>query len=281
MGAGASAGYLAGNTLNGRRKAARGMTLNPGEEFRLKATPDQALLLKLAHLANIGSGAVLTSGAGERIGNASSFRAAAERTFEMIRMARLAGPDYQAMSARINGDLERMDENAVDVLQKIEHALTELRLKRERLQEQAYRDENGRPIAMTQDGTAAYYVDDAGGRVDDETFHQIEEYLVGKPPVEEFADVGRQEDELETLRADIQTEMANGDRLREELAAGAISKEEAEQRAGEIQDAMSSTLSATEAALLGVRDDGAAAGVAAPDLAAEDAMPVIAPPKPR
>lgn len=257
------------------------MTISPGEEFKAVATPGPEFWLRLAYLEVYGYGGVLTPFSKDG-GPAANRRASSAGSIaEMIRMARLADPDYQAMSVRINGDLDRMDENAVSVLQKIEHALIDLRLKRERLLEQTYRDENGRPIAMTTDGAAAFYVDEPGGRVDDETFEQIREYLVGRPPMDEFLDVQRQKEELDTLRGDIQAGMSEGERLRDDLAAGSISAEDAERRSQEIHESMAGTLSAAEAALLGVRDDFSASGADAPDLAVEDAVPLVAPPKPR
>jgi hypothetical protein len=232
------------------------MSLTSGDEFRAAATPTQELLLKLQALADAGGGAVMT--AAESRATADR-RVAGERTADLVRMARLAEPAYQAMSMRIDEDLDRMDERAVDSLQKIEHALIELRLQRQRLLERTYKDESGRPIAITRDGSAAYYVDDAGGRVEEDMFLQIREKLAGMPVVEEFESIDDKVAALNAAREKIHDAQQQGGFLRDDLAAGDVSAEDAGRRSAEIQGSMTTALDEAEAALLGARGDDATA----------------------
>lgn len=220
------------------------MTVRPGEEFRNIATPSQELLRRLAYLATQDSESVLTGGIRsirDAFRSADSRHATASAEF-LLQLTRLADPAYQAMSTRINEKLDRMDEASVIALQDIERELLKLRREREKMLEQAYRDEQGRPIFMTDDGSAAYYED--GARVEDDTFGQIKDRLRGKPTWEQFQEFERREAELAADRGVIHEHDAERERLRDDLAAGRITKEEAERREREIEEAMPERLRA-------------------------------------
>jgi hypothetical protein len=211
------------------------VTLQPGEEFKLRATPDQELLRKLAYLSAQDNDSVLTGGTSSKSGHKST-AARASRTTDALMMARLADPDYQALSARINENLDRMDEASVRALQEIEEKLAELRRERERMLEEAYRDELGRAIFMTNDGTAAYYGD--GGRVAADDFTRHKPHLRDRATWDEWQESYRREGELNTERDQIHAHDAARDQLREDLAAGKISKEEAERRERELAESL-------------------------------------------
>jgi hypothetical protein len=241
------------------------VSLSPGEEFKIKATPSQELLRKLAYLAAQDSDAVLTGGL--RPGNAAHRHtdSAGRRTDAALQMARLADPAYQAVSERINDNLGRMDEASVTALQEIEEALATLRRERERMLEQAYRDEHSRLVFMTEDGTGAYYED--GTKVADDEFAQISEDLRGRPTWEQWQESLRKEEELAAERDLIHQHDAEREQLREDLAEGRISKEEAEQRERELEEALPERVRAAYAAQQGA--DNAAAPET--ELSAEEA----------
>lgn len=214
------------------------MTLRPGEEFRSVAAPSQELLRKLAYLAAQDTDSVLTGGVRsirDTFRSADSRKAATGAEI-LLQLTRLADPAYQAASQRINEKLDRMDEASVIALQDIERELRALRREREKMMEQAYRDEQGRRIFMTGDGSAAYYED--GTQVDDETFALIRERLQGKPTWESWQDLFKRGDELTAERDEIHRHDAARGQLRDDLAQGRISLEEAERRELEIEQAL-------------------------------------------
>ena len=209
------------------------MTIDPGEEFKVRATPSPELLRKLAYLAAQGNDSVLTGGAKSP---RTAYRSPADKvasTADAVMLARLADPAYQALSARINDNLDFMDEASVHALQEIEEELAELRHERARMLEQAYRDDQGQRIFMTADGSAAYYED--GTRVAEDEFTQHKEHLRGKPTWDEWQQSHRREEELNAEREDIHQHDGEREKLREDLAEGKISKEEAERRERELE----------------------------------------------
>lgn len=215
------------------------MSINPGEEFKLKATPSPELARKLAYLAAQDNDSVLTAVRSSRASYQGSGSGKARSGADMllqVLMARLADPAYQALSEQINGKLDLMDEASVHALQEIEEELAELRRERERMREQAYRDEQGRRIFMTSDESAAYYED--GGRVEDERFAALKDRLRGKPTWDKWQDSFRREEGLTAEREQIHQHEARRDELRDDLATGSISKEEAQRRAQEIGESM-------------------------------------------
>jgi hypothetical protein len=207
---------------------------NPGEEFRIKATPGPELARKLVYLAAQENDSVLTA---QKPGHSSGRGADADRKSraEMM-LARLADPAYQAMSQRINEKLDQMDGASVLALQEIEEGLTALRRERQRMLEQAYRDEQGRLIFMTKDGAAAYYED--GTRLEDGEFARHEDQLQGKPTWDELQANRQGEDALMAERDLIHQHEAAREELREAVTQGSISKEEAEQRERELEEAL-------------------------------------------
>lgn len=257
------------------------MAINPGAEFRIVASPTQAQLRHLLYLAEQDNGSVLTAGArspgvsDERSKRDSERAVEAIQTQAMIQAARLADPEYQAMSARINADLDDMDERSVIALQEIEYALTDLNLRREQMREEAYRDGQDRAIFMAEDGSAAFYED--GTQVDENTFLQIRGDLAGKPSIEAFRDLQRREDELTAHRDKIHAGMEAGDELREEIANGEIPCDEAERRAQDILESRAGVLDAAEEALLNVRGDAQAPGHTTAPAERVDAAPAALP----
>lgn len=230
-----------------------------GREFRNHASPTEDQLRHLLYLAEQDNGSVLTAGAKSPGAAGHDRRKDAERTaeFEQMQLARLADPEYQAMSARINSDLDAMDEQSIIMLQEIEYALAELSDKRAKMLEEAYRDDQGLAMFIAEDGSAAYYED--GSQVDDETFIQVRDKLEDGPTHEKFLALGEREDALNESRDRIHEGMDAGNDLREDLATGAISQEEAEHRAQEIASAQTDALNATEEAIFAARGEHAAA----------------------
>ncbi len=80
------------------------MTISPGEEFRLKATPSQELLRKLAYLATQDNDSVLTGGmkSTRSAYNGSDSERAKKGADTLLYLASLADPEYQAVSERIS-----------------------------------------------------------------------------------------------------------------------------------------------------------------------------------
>ena len=210
------------------------MTLNHGEEFKIKATPSPELARKLVYLAAQDNDSVLTGLKSTQNGHRGG--EADRKSREALQLARLADPGYQALSATINGKLDAMDEGSVHALQEIEQELTELRKAREKMLEQAYRDEQGRRIFMTKDESAAYYED--GSTLEDDEFAQVKHRLRGKPTWEDLQGTFEQEDALEAERGQIHKHDAERQGLRDDLAEGAISEEEATEREQEIEQSM-------------------------------------------
>lgn len=254
-----------------------------GNDFRAVATPSQEQLRHLLYLAEQDNDSVLTVGvravgaSGQEGKKDRDAAADALETQVTIQTARLADPAYQEMSARMNDELDQLDERSVSVLQQIEEALSDLRREREELLTRVYRDEHGRPIAMTEDGTAAYYVDEEGGRVDDETFLSIREDLEGGSTYEQFVRITESEQEFYARRDAIHEGMEAGDQLREDLAEGAISPEEAEQKIREIRESQDVALSAAEEAIFEARDDAITPDAAASEPAAATIIPAATP----
>lgn len=214
------------------------MSLGPGEEFRSVAAPSQELLRKLAYLATQDNDSVLTGGIRsirDTFRGADS-RKAATSTEILLQLTRLADPAYQAASARITEKLDRMDESSVIALQDIEQELRALRREREKMLEQAYRDEQGRRIFMTKDGSAAYYED--GTMLDDDEFALHREQLESGPRWEEWQDMHKRDTDLLTERDLIHRHEAACQELRDALAEGSISQEEAERRERELEEAL-------------------------------------------
>jgi len=102
--------------------------------------------------------------------------------------------------------------------------------------EQAYRDEQGRAIFMAKDGTAAYYED--GTKVADDEFATLKDKLKDKPNWDEWEAKGQRRDELLKERDLIHQHEAACEDLREAVTQGSISKEEAERREGELEEAL-------------------------------------------
>lgn len=216
---------------------AQQMTLHAAEEFRIRATPDQELLRRLAYLSAQGSESVLTGLNSADASYRSSGRDQTRRaTDAWLQMARLNDPVYQAMSARINEDFDRMDEASVLALQEIEQELLDLQRERERVLEHAYRDEQGRAIFMTQDERAAYYQD--GLKLSEDEFAAMRDRLRGRPSWESWQGASDRREQLFAERDQIHAHEASRSELRDELARGSVSAEEAEIRAQEIADAM-------------------------------------------
>lgn len=151
-------------------------------------------------------------------------------------LSRLTDPAYQALSATINSELDLMDQASVQALQDIEQELQEIRKAREKMLEQAYLDEQGRRIFMTGDESAAYCED--GSQLEADEFAQVKERLRGKPTWDDFDAFDKREAELSAERDQIHRHDAERQQLREDLAKGAISGEEAKQREKEIAEAM-------------------------------------------
>jgi hypothetical protein len=189
---------------------------------------------KLAYLAAQDNDSVLTGNVrSPRTAHGSSSDKAA-KTADALMMARLADPAYQAMSARINDNLGRMDVASVHALQEIEEELTKLRREREQMLDKAYRDEQGRAIFMTKDGTAAYYED--GTKLEDDEFARHRGRLPGHTSWDAWQANQQEEDALKAERDLIHRHEAAREELREAVAQGSISKEEAEQREHDLEE---------------------------------------------
>jgi hypothetical protein len=217
------------------------MTIDLGEEFKVKATPSPELQRKLAYLAAQDNDSVLTGGfKASTAGHRGSDSDKARKRADALMLARLADPEYQAVSQRINNNLDLMDEASVHALQEIEQELLELRRERERMLAQAYRDEDGNAIFIAEDESAAFYED--GEQVDDEKFARIKDELRGRTTWDGLQRSHREEDDLVADRDRVHAFQAEsqskGDKLREDLAQGAISQDEAEQREREIEDSL-------------------------------------------
>jgi hypothetical protein len=154
----------------------------------------------------------------------------------LLYLARLNDSSYQALSQQINGQLDIVDEASVHSLQEIEQELIELRRQREQMLERAYRDDKGRGVFMTKDESGAFYED--GTRVADGEFEQMKERLRGRPTWDEWESLRKDESNLQTERDQIHDLQEQGNELREDLGKGGISKEEAQQRMKEIEEAM-------------------------------------------
>lgn len=210
------------------------MTISLGEEFNNIAMPGQELLRKLVYLATQDNDSVLTGGAKSPRSPYSAHGDKAARTADALMMARLSDAAYQALSARIENKLIAMDEASVRALQEIEEELTDLRREREQMLEEAYRDEQGRRIFMTNDGSTAYYEDRT--KLHDHEFQQHREHLRGKPTWDQFQALEEREHNLSAERDGIHEHDAQREQLRDDLATGRISKEEAERRERELEE---------------------------------------------
>ena len=219
--------------------------LNPGEEFRLVATPSAEAARKLVYLAETGSDAVISghtqqrrSAGADRDNRASdNLQNMSQMLAEQrLRAARLEDPGYQALSQRIGEDFDKLDEASVLALQQIEDELAELRLQEAELREQAYRDEHGRLIFGNDDLSAAFYED--GERLADEDFAEIKDRLEGRSTFGAFQSLQREGAELTAERDAIHAGEADRKRLREDLESGAVSEDEALAREQEILDAL-------------------------------------------
>jgi hypothetical protein len=231
------------------------LAVNPGEEFNLQATPSQELLRKLAYLAAQDNDSVLTGSARGRSGTAArDSDTKAQRTDMLLQMARLADPSYQALSAQINANLDLMDTASVHALQEIEGELRALREQRERMLEQAYRDDAGNAIFMRADETGAYYQD--GTQLADEDFAEIRPHLEDRPTWDEFQDTFHQEQAFEAERDEIHRHDAQREELREDLAAGRISKEEAREREQELEESLPERMASYDALKSGASGPG-------------------------
>jgi hypothetical protein len=94
-------------------------TPTQGDEFRHTATPDQAMWRKLAHLAELDSGAVLTPGAGNNGGVAERRTASAGGITDMIQILdqqRQRDEQIQALNDRLD-DIDRRTDAAVHAAQ--------------------------------------------------------------------------------------------------------------------------------------------------------------------
>jgi hypothetical protein len=114
--------------------------------------------------------------------------------------------------------------------------LAQVRRRREEMLQQAYTDEFGRRIFMTGDKSAAYYED--GAKVSEEEFASLRERLEGRPTWEQWDEQAKKEDGLLAEREAIHRHDGGRSQLREDLASGAISAEEAREREAELEAAM-------------------------------------------
>ena len=209
------------------------MNLSTGDEFRAAATPSQELLLKLAALADAGSGAVL-SAATQDDGNPVR-RAGTTDLFTDI-MHLLAEQQREELMRALDDQLDRMDEASVRALQDIEDQLSALRRAREKMIEQAYHDEQGRAIFMKADESAAFYED--GAQLDDELFAAIKDQLRGRVTWDDVQANSDAQNALAQERELIHQADADRARLREDLAAGRITPDDAAQRLNELGQAL-------------------------------------------
>ncbi len=210
------------------------MTIEAGAIFRLAASPDPEVQRILAYLATIDSGSVLTDGfrrATTNYGGTTTVDTV-DVVLIMLQSVRLADPAYQAAAAQISTDIDIMDEASVQALQEIEEELRRQQRDRVRMRELAYRNEQGRFIFMTEDGTAAYYED--GMRLAEEDFVPVKQQLHATTKWDAWRASAAMNDRLLAEREQIHLHETARDQLRDDLAKGAISKDEAERRAQEI-----------------------------------------------
>jgi len=104
------------------------MTISPGEEFRIKATPSPALWRKLAYLAAAGSDSVLTS----NVQSGGNTGASARKTQDADMMASLAQIlDQQRRREQqiteFNDRLDALDLASVEALREAQERLDEIR----------------------------------------------------------------------------------------------------------------------------------------------------------
>lgn len=208
------------------------MSLQPGEEFRIVATPSQELLRKLTYLAAVGSESVLTV-AGLGGNDAASDRKAAKAD-GVADIAQLIDQQRarQRQIEQINETIDRMDEASVTALQEIEEELLAIRRDLDRMREEAYHDEQGNMILVNEAGTAAFYED--GTQLPDEEFEAIKELLRGRPTSDTYDASIEARDALLAERDLIHEHDALREQVREELSNGVITPEEAEERLADL-----------------------------------------------
>ncbi|MBN8995373.1 MAG: hypothetical protein J0H94_09110 [Rhizobiales bacterium] len=206
------------------------MSVDDGDVFKSSATAGQKLLLQLEFLAQAGSASVLTPATEN---GAPSRRTATASAVADTVMQLIVQQQHEEQIRLINERLDRMDEASVRALQDIEDELAEVRRERTKMREQAYHDEQGRAIFMKADASAAFYED--GTQLDDETFGAVKDRLTGKPTWDDLQNNFGKENDLLTAADQIHAHDATRNQIREDLAAGRISDEEAVNRLREAE----------------------------------------------
>lgn len=122
--------------------------MNPGDEFRIQATPSQELLNKLSYLAAQGSGSVITDGfrSGPAAAALGRKGGTTESAAELLR--------YLDAQERAHQERMRLLEEEFDALDRAsDRGLREARERLEEIRRTANRTRDGRPVFEDEDGT--------------------------------------------------------------------------------------------------------------------------------
>ena len=205
------------------------MAESPGNEFNIKAVPDQAMMRKLAYLAARDNDSVLTGGVRSGNRNGARREQLADDDLDLLMTATQAAEAvYREALARVRRDLDIADQAAAQALAEIHELLAENERRRQTLLDRAVRLEDGTAVFLTEDGQSV--VDEHGRVVDDDVAAALPaEDLRARPRWESLERINGDDErlhaEVEAIRednerrAEARTRIESGDMSLEELEA--------------------------------------------------------------
>ena len=170
------------------------VTINPGEEFRIKATPSPELMRKLAYLAAQDNDSVLTDG----IRSGKDFGAGGRRTGRAQRSAQLAQLLMQQMLL-LTDRLDALDRASEKALREAEERLAEIRRTANRTKDGrvAFADEDGTIYDEHGNEVSPDEIDPETWKADAPTWHDLKEAQKQQREAQQFRDkVEEQKDRL-------------------------------------------------------------------------------------
>lgn len=201
-----------------------------GSEFRLHAIPTQEQMRRLLYLAEQDNGSVLAPGARDgRTGGGHS--RGADRAMDDITAVMSLNEATEAVTraaiSRINHDLDIADEAAARTLEEIRRQLAENAARRQEALDNAYRDESGRALFLSEDGESVY--DEYGNLLSPEEAAALPiDELKNHTSWDAFGAYDKRSEELLAEAERVEDGIDRRQEIRDRVAGGQLSLEELE-----------------------------------------------------
>lgn len=197
--------------------------MSPGEEFKLKATPSQELLRKLAYLAAQDNDSVLSVVKANAPGRGASESRSRRTADTLLQMTLMNDPAYRAMYERVGEKLDAADRATLKALEEARLRETQARRAYDELQERAAQLPDGTRVYRTEDGKAAY--DENGRQLTAEEQASVD-WQQGQPSWEEREQSRQRLDDAFRERAEVEQYQERVGELKRRHAEGDLSPEE-------------------------------------------------------